>query len=910
MKSEKKITYRHFKFIAPAISASLILLIFLFSNRLSCGSKIIAGLDMEQSYYTLIEYLMGVIKGEKSLWFSWANGLGQGMESTLAYYTFSPVNLIYLLFPKSMILQATAIVITVKVALAAYMMQIFLSYFLKSNRISTVIFSVCYSLCAFQVIFYFAMNLVDSIYILPLIMLGAAKLIRENKVVLIACSYILLFGYNFYMGYMIGLSSFILIAAYFIYSFNKRDNKKNISICVKYISSVLLSLAVTAWIWMPAVRQLLVFGEDDVSSNVPYNTNPILLFANLLCSQYQDLNGYTPYVYCGLISVSLFILFFLNKRIKKNVKLLVAFVTIAFTLLMCIPSLNYFMHAFDTAQMIGFRYSFVFSFIITVTACYEISFFKSNEKKDLYIAATIMAVLYVSSLMIFKALNQRMEAAVRFEVIALNVIFAVIYFLIRKSFMQKKINLQRAGTILLVSVCAEILISYVSVYSRIDDGVSENFYYAAKAVENSSIESLQNIKDDEFGRVQAICIRNNNVGIDHNVNTLAVNNNNAHKNLMKFLDDIGMEVDTHRLTSRGMNDVTRALFSVKYYSNIETENHDDIFWYVQDDEVAAKIHEFNYPVQGCTWDINDKSLSLGFMGGNNLSKLIFTESPFDNQNILLTALCGEEINCYEEIVPTVKCKNAVIVPASDIKDQNIDLPEDLDTEKGSVIFRTDAGDITDDTDYSEFSSCVVYEFEDVSEPVYSYFDKKYSFVSPSYLITEDNSSSKYQKYPTQKLSETFITKVGKNSVGNYEELIYLTDGNTMDYYDNAYFVKFNEEEFERAYNILSKNQFIINSVNDGYVDGNISVKNNGIMFTGIPYSDGWSAVVDGVSKEVTPICNDSLVGVELETGEHSIQLIYKTPLLTEGIIVSLIGAIGFAVWILTSGVVKVRKEKV
>ena len=50
-----------------------------------------------------------------------------------------------------------------------------------------------------------------------------------------------------------------------------------------------------------------------------------------------------------------------------------------------------------------------------------------------------------------------------------------------------------------------------------------------------------------------------------------------------------------------------------------------------------------------------------------------------------------------------------------------------------------------------------------------------------------------------------------------------------------------------------------------------------MLYTSIPYENGWELWVDGKKSEITPLINDSLIGARLPEGEHQIHLKYTTP---------------------------------
>ena len=95
------------------------------------------------------------------------------------------------------------------------------------------------------------------------------------------------------------------------------------------------------------------------------------------------------------------------------------------------------------------------------------------------------------------------------------------------------------------------------------------------------------------------------------------------------------------------------------------------------------------------------------------------------------------------------------------------------------------------------------------------------------------------------------------------------------------------DKFQEVYKNLSSN-IIENTVyEDGYVKGNIEVTaDKTLMYTSIPYDEGWSLKVDGEDYDYFKIL-DGLIGVKLQPGEHKIEFKYKLPGLRLGIGISI-----------------------
>lgn len=81
------------------------------------------------------------------------------------------------------------------------------------------------------------------------------------------------------------------------------------------------------------------------------------------------------------------------------------------------------------------------------------------------------------------------------------------------------------------------------------------------------------------------------------------------------------------------------------------------------------------------------------------------------------------------------------------------------------------------------------------------------------------------------------------------------------------------------------------------VKGNISLDRPKILCFSIPYSIGWTAWVDG-EEAMLYRANIKNMALMLDAGEHDVKLVYHTPYLKIGAVISMVGFLGFAVILL------------
>jgi hypothetical protein len=172
------------------------------------------------------------------------------------------------------------------------------------------------------------------------------------------------------------------------------------------------------------------------------------------------------------------------------------------------------------------------------------------------------------------------------------------------------------------------------------------------------------------------------------------------------------------------------------------------------------------------------------------------------------------------------------------------------------------------------------------------------------------------------IKRPYIMSIGYFSKGDkisiYSDLEANASG-TAQVYVNLLDTKTFDEGFEK----LKENPMTTTNLTGSSMDGTIDVKQDGLLYTSIPYeqgreetdtligklfgsdSEGWTATVDGQKAEIKPLA-EALVTVELTKGQHNVRFSYLPKGFIKGMIISLSGLmifVGYTVFVF------VRKKK-
>lgn len=114
---------------------------------------------------------------------------------------------------------------------------------------------------------------------------------------------------------------------------------------------------------------------------------------------------------------------------------------------------------------------------------------------------------------------------------------------------------------------------------------------------------------------------------------------------------------------------------------------------------------------------------------------------------------------------------------------------------------------------------------------------------------------------------------------------------------------YEETVMQRKENVLEQI-----SVKTNRVCGEIDVAEPKLLVLSVPYSKGWRARVDGRYTQIYE-ADEAYMAISLEPGRHKVELVYTTPYIKAGGVVSLIGWAGFICYIAVSRKKERRSER-
>ena len=204
----KKWNYLALSFFLPLAA----LLIFLISAKYSPfgTEKTMLYSDMWHQYYPFFVNFRSALRSGNSLLYNWNIGMGLDYLGLIAYYLGSPLNLLTVLLPESWMLPYFSLLMPIKLSLASLFFAIFLKKTFGRNDLSLPLFGSFYGLCAWALCYHWNIMWLDTFALLPLVILGMIRLLRERKFTLYTVALCLSVAINYYIGFFTCI--FVLLA--------------------------------------------------------------------------------------------------------------------------------------------------------------------------------------------------------------------------------------------------------------------------------------------------------------------------------------------------------------------------------------------------------------------------------------------------------------------------------------------------------------------------------------------------------------------------------------------------------------------------------------------------------------------------------------------------------------------------
>lgn len=841
------------------------------------GDQQILVTDLWHQYFPFLVDFQDKLKHGESLFWSWTQGAGVNYFALMSYYLASPLNFVSVFIPSEWLREFLMFSVVIKVACAGMFMAIFLRSVFKKNDFSLVLFGCCFSFCAFFMGYYWNTIWLDTVCITPLVVLGAVKLLTENKFRL----YVITLALSLLANYYIGLFTCIFVLLIFIaYNIVKLENVKTFFTKLLRMGVFsLIAIGITAFFLLPAFFGLQNTNASGSSfpSTFSINIGKSNDLLGVLTAIQQILSNFItfispatkeadalPNIACGTVSIVLGILFLTSKKIRLKEKI-VDMCLIFFMILSCIiRQLDYIWHGFHFTNMIPYRFSYLISFVLVVMAFRAFMLIDFSSCWDVLLAA-----LGSTLVILFAIGTQEAYTIIGTAVVALVV--CTMLFLYTRRIVPKQVLL----IVLAVVVIGESgATAYIGVKTTTVTGTYD--YPRGGETTKQVINYMNSLEENttELWRAETTSTQTLNDGSLNDYNGLSMFNSMANVDTTRFFENFGMMgwKSGNRYTYAEGSPVTNVFMNLKYI--------------ISRDGVYRNTYDLSeaYAVGNEKLLKNDHYIPMGFMVNNNLTQWVENDNedqfnPFDQQNEFFKLATGINENVYTSL---------------DVVSQG-----HYDYNKFPVT-KTSYGNYSFSCTDASITPHVKWNYEAPEDGLYCMYAKISGGDNVTVMQNDAAQGSTYG------MGRPYIACIGYFNKGDkisvYSQLEQGQSGSAQ-----VYVNLLNQDVFEKGYEKISKDVMTTESLTGSSMEGTIDVSEDGLFYTSIPYEEGWTAVVDGKEVEITPV-GGSLLAFPLLKGSHEIKLYYYPKGFWPGFAVTTICLLTFAGLCAYTYIIKKKKK--
>lgn len=835
------------------------------------GDNSLAISDGNALYLNYMGYVSQVLKGREDIFFSFTKGLGGNMMGSWGWFLLNPFFALFALADVTNYMETYTFVSMLNFCTCGLTMYILLKD-IYGHKGSNLIFSTAYALNGFLVANVFQLNFFSVIPVLPIMVMGLRRILKDQNPVI----YILSLAYslltNFYFGFMLCVASFLTFTVFFIADRKEIENKK--SVAVKYAISSLLGGVLASVVWLPALLSLRGGRLDQsvayaitIQENMPFLDMFSKLFTG--ANSTAELSNGLPNIFVGILPVFLVVLFFTNQEVPKRKKAAAAALLAVYLVSFYLAAFNIAMHGGTVTNWFNYRDSFVFCFLMLMIAAEEWRHIADEPTQNLKRAIMVMAIV---TLIVFDKEYEYVSGGMVLLDYAILGLMVVALWTHKKDPVKNPRNTLTALT--LVLVCVNLFLNYYFSTKNIMEWThKESEYQEVTVPVGALVEGVQK-SDEGFYRMEIGEQRSGNTGNDPMLyGYYGVGHGGSDdRNFVRLaLSELGVHrFDMRNYYGRGIPAATDTLLGLRYLISKEDLTEEKGY------ERLLSIGE---------WGLykNQQALPVGMLVNSSTNEVeVDLEDVFDNLNRTWSAMTGVE--------------NEVFVEEEEItfSSHNLSDPLELRQEEAKRIISTRDASLSHAGDSSASATG-----EDSSESVLDGSSESGSN-SPEYqtrgTFQEKPENTHYIMYTFTASRDGAVYSYNRSGMSenkgailpamNYEGYFHKGDVVTgylpvTDTFATEYLLEEVAGRFKVAYvdaeALEEMSQVILNrpSTIEKNTDGSLSgtfVAEAGqeLLFT-IPFDEGWTLTVDGKDTELKKALDVFMVA-DVEPGEHTYEM--------------------------------------
>ncbi|WP_024613849.1 YfhO family protein [Clostridium sp. Ade.TY] len=836
----------------------------------------------------------------------WSIGYGSDVIGTYSYYIIGdPISYLSLLFPLDKLDLAYDVLIALRLYLAGLAFIIYVKSLKFSNK-GGVLGGLSYAFSSFVMMTairhpYF----INPLIILPIVFITIDKLIIDKKKYLFSLMVAISMISNFYFCYMIAIIS--IVYAFIRYFDYKRFREIKFS---KYLFNLIIyffiGILMSSIILFPTLYSIST--SSRITSDNTQTTiliYPIVYYINLIYSSISS----GSYPFWTIITAPILTFIFLPLFFRKRKKYFIYFyMLIIFSVMTLVPIFGSIMNGFSS---ISNRWTLIFAFIASVIICIGFDELKNTNKKD-YLYAVFILIFY--GIFAFIKIELPIIKNEMFPVLfwGMVMIFIIFYYSSKNTSIEKN---NKFFMFILILLSINIAFNNYYRYSPNGQNLSKQFiekgeslkYYTesfggAEEYINEMDNSFYRIsKTDDISRAKT---RNNSLILNYNGidSYLSVNNG--------YISEFSRSLNNRSYTPNSPiinfdnRFIVNNIMGVKYYigyKNKDAKLHTSIEKIQDIGKFSVYKNKNEMPFAYVYKNILSEDEFSRLNGLEKEESLVYAASVSDGNRISnITNLKSsiESLKFDTKGTTAIIEDNKIIVKS--LEDKIVLNLKDNNFSSGEIYL--DIANLKYNPLYSDLKSNnnLIQRLKEKIKPLFK-FNKGDEF---SLKAEYDGKQKSFKQPDSLDASGYFNIDSVLINLGYYKNMIKENNKITIKFnkmgeysFDSLKVLNLPIDEYLDDLRNLKNNKMTIEKMDQDIVVGNINSYEDGVIMFQIPYSKGWTLKIDGDIVETFPV-NKAFLGANLNSGEHKIELTYKTPFLRIGIVCTLIGLIIFLITII------------
>lgn len=542
------------RLLAFLLPVAVMLCLFIVNGIYPLGGRSFLSGDLYHQYMPFFSELLHKVRGGESLDFSFNVGIGSNFLALFVYYLANPFHIFALPVWGGHLIEFIGYLVVFKTGLCGLTACYYFQKHFETKDGAVLLFSMFYAFSGFMAAYNYNIMWLDCIWLLPLILLGLERLVKEGKWGLYCLTLAFSIFTNFYLSIMICIFLVLYFGVLLV-----TERKRRLRSIGYFGLFSLLAGGMAAILLIPEVCAIIQtdFGKTVFPEKVEsYFSVLDMLARHCVCVYTERGLDHWPNIYCGSMVLMLIPMYLMNRRISIREKFcrlaLAGFMLLSFST----NILNFIWHGLNYPDSLPARQSFIYVFLV-LTMCYEAYHRLQEAEEQQILYGYLCAVGFLLFCEKFVD-HEDFELGVKLLTLLFVTMYAVLLYLYRT----KRKETVRQG----IAAAALALVLAECGFNTWDTsiGTTDRAAYLNQQEDYRALYELTRERTDGFYRVEKFTRKTKNDATLTGYPSASVFSSTLNSYVMDLYKRLGMRHSKVYYSFDGATGLTSALLNVNY----------------------------------------------------------------------------------------------------------------------------------------------------------------------------------------------------------------------------------------------------------------------------------------------------------------------------------------------------------